>query len=91
MFALFQMDTPSKDLLNADYFASLFGTWRRDPFSALGRIFHQSSHLGDELLLRTRLERINLTYESVDLKLSYDLPWGFRVYGGGGYLFDQEP
>ncbi|MFI5327308.1 MAG: DUF1207 domain-containing protein [Candidatus Rokuibacteriota bacterium] len=91
VFALFQMDTPSKDLLNADYFASLFGTWRRGAFSALGRIFHQSSHLGDELLLRTRLERINLTYESVDLKLSYDLPWGFRVYGGGGYLFDQEP
>ncbi len=91
MFALFQMDAPSKDLLNADYFASLFGTWRRGPFSALGRIFHQSSHLGDELLLRTRLERINLTYESVDLKLSYDLPWGLRVYGGGGFLFDQEP
>ena len=91
VFALFQMDAPSKDLLNADYFASLFGTWRRGPLSALGRLFHQSSHLGDELLLRTRLERINLTYESVDLKLSYDLPWGLRVYGGGGYLFDQEP
>jgi hypothetical protein len=91
VFALFQMDAPSKDLVNADYFASLFGTWRRGPFSALGRIFHQSSHLGDELLLRTRLERINLTYESVDLKLAYDLPLGLRVYGGGGYLFDQEP
>jgi len=91
VFALFQMDAPSKDLINADYFASLFGTWRLGAFSALGRIFHQSSHLGDELLLRTRLERINLTYESLDLKLSYDLPWGFRVYGGGGYLFDQEP
>jgi hypothetical protein len=91
VFALFQMDAPSKDLLNADYFASLFGTWRLGAFSALGRIFHQSSHLGDELLLRSRLERINLTYESLDLKLSYDLPWGFRMYGGGGYLFDQEP
>jgi hypothetical protein len=91
VFALFDMDAPSKDLLNADYFAALFGTWRRGPFSALGRLFHQSSHLGDELLLRTRLERVNLTYESVDLKLSYDLPWGFRVYAGGGFLFDQEP
>lgn len=91
VFALFQMDAPSKDLLNADYFASLYGVWRRGPFSALGRVFHQSSHLGDELLVRTRVDRVNLTYESVDLKLSYDLPWGFRVYGGGGYLFDQEP
>lgn len=91
VFALFQLDAPSKDLLNADYFAALYGAWRRGPLSVLGRLFHQSSHLGDELLLRTRLERINLTYESVDLKLSHDLPWGFRVYGGGGYLFDQEP
>jgi hypothetical protein len=91
VFAVFQMDAPSKDLINADYFASLFGAWRRGPVSVLGRVFHQSSHLGDEFLLRTRLERVNLTYESVDLKLAYDLPWGFRVYGGGGYLFDQEP
>lgn len=91
VFALFQLDSPSEDLINADYFVALYGTWRRGPVSVLGRVFHQSSHVGDELLLRTRLERINLSYESVDLKLSYDLPWGFRVYGGGGYLFDQEP
>ena len=91
VFAVFEMDAPSKDLINADYFASLFGAWRRGPVSALGRVFHQSSHLGDEFLLRTRVDRVNLTYESVDLKLSYDLPWGFRVYSGGGYLFDQEP
>lgn len=91
VFAVFEIDAPSKDLVNADYFASLFGTWRRGPLSALGRVFHQSSHLGDEFLLRTRVDRVNLTYESVDLKLSYDLPWGVRVYGGGGYLFDQEP
>ena len=91
VFAVFQMDQPSKDLLNADYFAALYGAWRQGPFSTLGRLFHQSSHLGDEFLLRTRTERVNLTYESVDLKLSYDLPWGFRAYAGGGYLFDQEP
>jgi hypothetical protein len=35
------------------------------------RLFHQSSHLGDEFLLRNRVERINLSYESADLKLSY--------------------
>src|SRR6266853_1068223 len=91
VFAVFQMYQPSKDLFNADYFAALYGAWRSGPVSMLGRVFHQSSHLGDEFLLRSRIERVNLTYESVDLKLSYYLPWGFRVYGGGGYLFDQEP
>jgi hypothetical protein len=91
VFAVFQMDQPSKDLFNADYFAALYGAWRGGPMSAMARLFHQSSHLGDEFLLRSRTERVNLTYESVDLKLSYDLPWGFRAYTGGGYLFDQEP
>jgi hypothetical protein len=91
VFAVFELDAPSKDLINADYFASLFGAWRRGPLSALGRVFHQSSHLGDEFLLRTRVDRVNLTYEAVNLILAYDLPWGFRLYSGGAYLFDQEP
>lgn len=92
VFAVFDLDAESKDLINADYFVAAFGGYRRGAFSALGRVFHQSSHLGDEQLLRdTRLNRINLSYESVDLKLSYDLPLGLRVYGGGGYLFDRDP
>ena len=91
VFSVFQLDAPSKDLINADYFAALYGVWRRGPLSALGRVFHQSSHLGDEFLLRTRVDRVNLSYESLDLKLSYDLPYGVRVYGGGGWLFDQDP
>lgn len=92
VFAVFDLDAKSKDLINADYFAAAFGGYRQGAFSALGRVFHQSSHLGDELLLRdTALHRINLSYESVDLKLSYDLPLGLRVYGGGGYLFDRDP
>ncbi|HKA63513.1 MAG TPA: DUF1207 domain-containing protein [Methylomirabilota bacterium] len=91
VFSVFELDAPSKDLINADYFAALYGAWRRGPFSALARVFHQSSHLGDEFLLRTRVNRVNLSYESLDLKLSYDLPYGFRIYGGGGWLFDQDP
>jgi uncharacterized protein DUF1207 len=91
VFSVFELDAPSKDLINSDYFAALYGVWRRGPFSALGRVFHQSSHLGDEFLLRTRVNRVNLSYEGLDLKLSYDLPYGFRIYGGGGWLFDQDP
>ena len=34
---------------------------------------HQSSHVGDEFLLRNRLRnRVNLSYESFDLRLSYE-------------------
>jgi len=54
-------------------------------------VFHQSGHLGDEVLLRTRTNRINLSYESIDLKLSYEFGDVLRTYVGGGYLFDQTP
>jgi hypothetical protein len=92
VFAIFDMDADSHDLVNADYFAALTGAYALGPFQALARLYHQSSHLGDEFLLRTRTNRINLSYEAVDLKLSYHLfDRHVRVYAGGGYLFHQDP
>jgi hypothetical protein len=91
VFALFDLDSDSRDLVNADYFAAVVGGYRYGSFSALARLFHQSSHLGDEFLLRSRVSRLNLSYESVDLKLSYELGEAWRLYAGAGYLFDQEP
>ena len=91
VFAIFDLDAPSKDLINADYFVAIPFAYRRGDFSALARVFHQSSHLGDEFLLRTKTERINLSYEGVDVKLSWE-PWEWlRLYGGAGYLFDTDP
>jgi Protein of unknown function (DUF1207) len=92
VFAIFDMDADSRDLVNADYFAALTGAYAQGPFQVLARLYHQSSHLGDEFLLRTRTNRINLSYEAVDLKLSYHLfDRHVRLYAGGGYLFDQDP
>jgi hypothetical protein len=92
VFSIFDLDASSKDLINADYFVGIPLTFKKENFSDMLRVFHQSSHLGDEFILRGRAkERINLSYESVDNILSYDLPLGFRIYGGGGYLFDQDP
>lgn len=91
VFAIFDLDSSSFDLINADYLVALTTAYRYDQFSALGRFFHRSSHLGDEFLLRsTRPARINLTYEGVDLKLSYEFD-AIRIYAGGGYIFDTEP
>jgi Protein of unknown function (DUF1207) len=92
VFAIFDLDAPSKDLINADYFVALPFSFRRGDLSGLLRVFHQSSHLGDEFLLRTRAQRINLSYEGLDVKLSYDfLGDTLRAYGGAGYLFDRDP
>lgn len=91
VFAIFDLDAESKDLVNADYFVGIPVSYRAGEFSAMARLYHQSSHLGDEFLLRNRVDRVNLSYEAVDLKLSYDLPEGFRVYGGGQSLLSREP
>jgi hypothetical protein len=63
-------------------------TFKKGNFANMTRIYHQSSHLGDEFLLRGQTdERINLSYESVNNLLSYHLPAGFRIYAGDGCIF----
>jgi hypothetical protein len=92
VFAVFDLEAESKDLVNADYFVGVPLAYRYDVFTALFRLYHQSSHIGDEFLLQNRVtNRVNLSYEAVDLKLSYELLGMLRVYAGAGYLFDQEP
>ncbi len=93
VFSDFNLGASSSDLINTDFIASAYSSMRANNASAFARIYHQSSHLGDEFLLRklTDLERINLSYEGIDLKLSYELPYGVRVYGGGGGIFHKEP
>lgn len=94
VFSDFNLDGPSSDLINTDFVVSAYSSLRAGQFSAFGRIYHQSSHLGDEFLLSkigTNFQRVNLSYEGVDLKLSYEFPYGIRLYGGGEGLFDRDP
>ncbi len=92
VFGIFDLNAESKDLINADYWVGIPVSYRNGNFSAIARLFHQSSHLGDEFLLRRRaIDRVNLSYEAVDLKTSYEFDNGFRLYGGAGYLVHKEP
>ncbi len=91
VFAIFDLDAESLDLVNADYWVGIPVSYRYEDISALLRVFHQSSHLGDEFLLRSRIDRVNLSYESVDAKLSYDFNRWLRIYSGGGFIFNKEP
>lgn len=90
VFAQFDLATPSYDLINADYLIGLPITFRRGGFSSRLRLYHQSSHLGDEFLLRDEPERVNLAFESLELILS-QATGVFRLYGGGELLFNREP
>ena len=93
VFSFFDLDSPSSDLVNADYLVGIVVGYRHGPFSALGRLFHQSSHLGDEYILSNEAEsRVNLSYQAVDLRLSYEFSGDvLRLYVGGEDIFEREP
>lgn len=92
VFSIFDLAAPSMDLVNADYRVALSLSHRKGPVSSLVQVYHQSSHLGDEFILRDRVEkRINLSYESLYFLTSLDLLQSLRIYGGGGYIFRIEP
>lgn len=90
LFALFNLDAPSHDLINADYTIGFPLSYRKGDTSARLRLYHQSSHLGDEFLLRASPERINLSFESLELLVAQD--WGdYRGYLGGEILLRKDP
>lgn len=91
IFAQFDLGAESNDLINADYIVGLPLTVRRDGFSVRARLYHQSSHLGDEYLLRDDvIERENLSFESVELLVSLEVG-PLRAYAGGERIFRREP
>jgi hypothetical protein len=100
VFSIFDLDGLSKDLVNSDFWAALALSWRRrtdsGDFSAMSRVFHQSSHLGDEYILFNKIseqDRVNLSYEGLDLTMAWQpgMGYGIKYYAGGGYLFGREP
>ena len=97
VFALFNMDSSSSDLLNADYYVGIPISYRSGVWSARLRLFHQSSHLGDEFLLQPQdqqpvpqAERVNLSYEAVEVLGSYERQ-GARLYLGCTRIVTREP
>ena len=90
VFAQFNLDTPSDDLLNADYIIGIPLTWRQGDWSGRTRVYHQSSHLGDEYLLHQSPERVNLSFEALEVMIAKDFG-GLRIYGGGENIFSHEP
>jgi hypothetical protein len=91
VFAQFDLGSASYDLLNADYLIGLPLTFRAGPISGRLRVYHQSSHLGDEFLLRPNPpKRENLSFESAEGLLSLDI-LALRVYGGGERFLRRDP
>lgn len=91
VFAQFNLSTRSDVLINADYFVAVPITFRKGALSARLRLFHQSSHLGDELLdFYPEVDFSELSVDGLDATVSWDGPW-WRVYGGAGFVLRAYP
>lgn len=94
-FSQFNLTRVGAPLLNTDFLAALPITARLGPWSARVRLFHQSSHLGDELLRNNPAIRLEaLSINGVDYMGAFNLGlWGFltRLYAGGSVWFDADP
>jgi hypothetical protein len=91
VFSQFNLDARSKDLINSDFQLGVPLTWREGSFSIRARLYHQSSHLGDEFLLNNpQVPRVNYSFEEADAVGSFEYRW-VRIYGGGGYILHREP
>jgi len=88
--AQFNLDMPSRALINTDYTIGFPVSYRKGPDSVRIALYHQSSHLGDEYLLQTKTNRIEFSYEALNVIGSHE--WQeWRVYGGGEFLIHKVP
>jgi len=94
LFSHFDLDTSSYDLLNSDYTVGLLWTYRYHSASLRMRLYHQSSHLGDDYakenpeMLETHT---GFDFEAAEILASYDLGQQLRIYGGGWYFLQRDP
>jgi hypothetical protein len=88
--SIFNLDLPGDALVNTDYRVGLPLSWRRGGFSARARVYHQSSHLGDELILGGNApHRLNLSFQAADLLVAWQYG-GWRAYGGASHVLTSS-
>lgn len=81
------------ELVNTDYLVGIPLTYAFDQWSFRLRVYHISSHLGDEFLCNHRKElkkRKNPSMEAIDFFSSYQFSSGLRGYFGPGVVFHSD-
>lgn len=92
VWAVFNMDSRSHDLTNADYYCGIPVTYAFKKWSFRSRLYHISSHLGDEYLVENPgTIRTNPSIEAIDLYVSYQMNSQIRLYAGIGDYFISDP
>ena len=81
------------ELVNTDYFLGIPLTYSYDRLSFRSRLYHISSHLGDEFIVNNPQYlhlRKNPSYEALEFISSYQLSGHLRAYGGPGFILHSD-
>ncbi len=96
IWAVFDIDPrPNVDngtaLFNTDYYLGIPITYALNKWAWRLRVYHISSHLGDEYLVNhPEVVRLNPSFEALDLFLSFQANDFLRVYGGIGWIIHSD-
>ncbi len=93
IFSQFNLDAPSDELVNTDFAVGGTLTYQYKSFSTRFRMYHQSSHVGDEYLVNhpdMLSQEFDFNYEAADWlgAVTWD---GFRFYAGPHFLLRSDP
>jgi len=90
VFSQFDVATTTTHLMNTDYIIGVPVTRRWGARSARLRVYHQSSHLGEEFPDGGAVRRQLLSFEALEVLFADELA-NWRIYGGGEYRFQHTP
>lgn len=91
VFGIFNQTRRDNTLVNTEYYVGIPFTFAHDYLAHRVRLYHVSSHLGDEYLkIHKHLKRINKSYEAFDYSLSYFLTKAIRLYAGPGIIMHSD-
>jgi len=88
MYSQFVLD--GFEFMNADFIGALPVTYRYNSYSLRLRLYHLSSHLGDDFIVKRNLVPSNVSFESLELLGSSECG-DFRFYGGGEVVVRRSP
>ncbi len=92
VFAIFQQTEFSSPLVNADYYVAIPISYLIDDWSFRLRLYHISSHIGDEyLLFHHGFNRRNISSEYVDFSVAYQPNFDTRLYFVLGDIVRSDP
>lgn len=91
IFSVFDLDHVEACMVNTDFYVAALVSYAFDRWSFRFRLWHLSSHIGDEFLISNPgFDRRNLSDEGADLFVAYQLGQAIRLYLGVGDIFARD-